>query len=84
MPRNQGEEQRKAMAWLEVASKYPENANIQNALIDVARALDKDPADALIDQKTRDAMNERTEAQGGDGGERPTPLSPVVMQGGGA
>jgi hypothetical protein len=83
LPRNDAQEQREAIALLEVASKFPQNANIQNRLIDVALAFDKDPTEFLIDQQTRDGMNELAEQQGGDRGETPPTVSPVAVLGGG-
>lgn len=82
LPRNQGEEQRKALAWLEVAKQFPQNADIQTALVNIARAFDLDPSKALIDQQTRDAMNKMTAQQGGESGEGQQSLSPLIaMQG---
>lgn len=63
LPRNDAMEITKGLQWLQIAQQYPQNVNIPAALADVATALDKDPATALVNAEQIAATNEALAGQ---------------------
>lgn len=83
LPRDEKMEVAKALQWLQIATQYPQNANIPAALLELVHALGKDPANSLMTAEqiaaTNQAMQQQPPVEQGAGQINPAPF----LQGGG-
>jgi hypothetical protein len=80
-PRNENTEIAKSLQWVQIAQQFPQNVNIMAAITELALALDKDPARALLTAQQSQAATAAAQQQGtpteeSGGGVNPAPFLP--------
>lgn len=66
LPRNPGADIQKETAWLQTVQPFGEAINLQQSLLDLARAYDKDPTRALTTPEQQEATRGALEERGAD------------------